>query len=1152
MDEQERREQFQPEEAEQVPQPAEGTQESKQERLTIVGIGASAGGLPALQSFFDAMPDQTGMAFTVVTHMDPEKESLLPDLLQRHTRMPVRQVTGQMPIEPDSVYVIPPGQNIVVSDTHLDVEKFAEPPGVRTPIDLFFRSLANMHHEAVAVILSGGGTDGAVGVKAIKEQGGLLMVQHPEEAEFDSMPRAAIATGLADVVLPVAQLAEKLVAYRQKGLAIPRDPAALTNEELEAVYRILTQVQVYTGHDFSQYKRSTILRRIQRRMQLHGYASLDAYLAYLRHEPGEAAALFNDLLIGVTNFFRDREAWEALAKQAMPRLFEGRGPGETVRVWSIGCATGEEAYTLAILLLEEAGRLGLPGAVRPSIQVFASDLDDAALHKAREGYYPEAIEADVSRERLERFFVKDGHYYRVRQELRDVVLFSNHSVLRDPPFSRLDLISCRNLLIYLNRELQENVFQIFHYALNPERYLFLGSSESAEMVHTLFRTTDKTHRIYQARPWKEERRPIPRLPLAVGTPSPRRSTHWLGQRLRSGEEIAASGALHHTSLEKFAPPSVLVDEQNQVLHVSETAGRYLLHPRGVLTSDLLKLVRTELQYELRTALFQAFEHNQSVLSHPVFVRFNGAPHRVVLGVRPYRAESEAADQAEEDTPGERLALVFFLEDESERIYGEAALGEGDGQPQTVAVPSTESQRDAMLERLEAELQWMRERLQATTEEYESSNEELKAANEELQSINEEYRSTTEELETSKEELQSVNEELQTVNNELKNKLEEISRAHSDLENLMVSTDIATLFLDRELRIQRYTPATAELFNIMAGDRGRPIAHLTNKLLYGTLVEDAEKVLRTLVPAEREVRDVEGRWMLVRVRPYRSVDNRIDGIVLTFVDISELKETEEALRQRETQLSSLAQSLEERVEKRTEQVRELAGQLTMAEHEERARIAEVLHDDLQQQLYSLQIHLEFVRGAAVNEELREEIEGMEKYLIAAMNTARQLSVDLSPPILEGEGLLEAIQWLSGQMAQQYQLDVQVRAGESLPALDRERRVLVFQMVRELLFNVVKHAGVKEAVVNLQFIDDLETGESYRIDVIDQGVGFEPDVVLEPGNARIGRGLQHMKERLRFVGGRFALDSQPGQGTRVTIVAPLQGSTETGAAQDDEEA
>jgi two-component system, chemotaxis family, CheB/CheR fusion protein len=598
----------------------------------------------------------------------------------------------------------------------------------------------------VAVILSGGGTDGAVGVKAVKEVGGLLMVQDPAEAEHDGMPRAAIATGLADVVLPVVELAQKLVQYHNNGVHVPEEPGALTADELETVYRILTQVQVHTGHDFSQYKRSTLLRRIRRRLQLNGYHTLDPYVGDLRHNPTEARALFNDLLIGVTSFFRDQEPWDALAEQVIPGLFAGKEQGDTVRVWSIGCATGEEAYSLAILLLEHAATLERSPASRPGLQVFASDLDDDALGKAREGVYPQTIEADVSPERLARWFFKEGHYYRVRQELRDIVLFSNHSVLRDPPFSRLDLVSCRNLLIYLNRDLQENVFRIFHYALRPQAYLFLGSAESAEMVHELFLTLDKHHCLYRARPSRSEHPDVPTLPLAV----PRGERHGpaAGDQARLADRRApgATAGLHQALLEEAAPPSILVDEQHRVLHISETAGRYLLLPRGAITSDLLRLVRQELQFELRNALFEVFAKKQPALSRSVFVPFNGATRRVLLAAHPRQGDA-----------GEALALVFFLEDATTPSSLSPAEAEGEA-----AAVGEAARHEPHLARLEAENLRLRERLQSTTEQHERSHEELKAANEELQSINEEYRSTTEELETSKEELQSVNEELQSL------------------------------------------------------------------------------------------------------------------------------------------------------------------------------------------------------------------------------------------------------------------------------------------------------------------------------------------------------------------------------------------------------
>src|SRR5215216_4397723 len=529
-------------------------QASQNDEIIVVGIGASAGGLPALQEFFESLPSQTGVAFVVITHLHPEHESHLAELLQTRTRMPVRQVTGLVSIERDHVYVIPPNQRLVMQDSQIDIAAFKEPRGQRAPIDYFFRSLAKGHPNSVGIILSGSGTDGAVGVKAIKEEGGLLMAQHPKEAEYDSMPLAAIATGLVDVVLPVKELAEKLVEYTKFQPPLPLHAKELSEGQLELIRRIIAHVHMRTGHDFSKYKRATLLRRIQRRMQIYGISTLEAYLDQLHQNATEATALFNDILIGVTSFFRDREAWEQLETEAIPQLIKERKPDETVRVWTIGCSTGEEAYGLTILLLETFAKLER----RPRIQVFASDLDENAIKYAREGIYPTAIGADVSAERLERYFTLEGNHYHIRREVRDAVLFTHHSVLRDTPFSRLDLITCRNLLIYLEREIQNTVLDIFHYALNPGGYLFLGSSESVEAAHDLFETVDKNHRIYCTKPWNREQPHLPSLPLSIGT-QPLSGIHNqpYAPRLPSTVDLPRLSEDHARATELHAPPSVL-------------------------------------------------------------------------------------------------------------------------------------------------------------------------------------------------------------------------------------------------------------------------------------------------------------------------------------------------------------------------------------------------------------------------------------------------------------------------------------------------------------------------------------------------------------------------------------------------------------------
>ncbi|MEZ4866448.1 MAG: CheR family methyltransferase [Caldilineaceae bacterium] len=851
-------------------------------RLSVVGIGASAGGLAALRALFSALPADSGMTFVVIMHLSPEYESNLPSLLQPYTHMPVTQVTEHVEMEPNHVYVIPPAKRLVVTAGHLDLADFAMSPGHRLQIDTFFRSLATHHSDGAAIILSGGGSDGAVGIQSIKEGGGLILVQDPAEAEFDSMPRSAIATGLVDVVAPVAELAAQLVAAKRTraALELPSNPNDLSNAAEQLLIQILTQLRLRTGHDFSGYKRGTILRRISRRMQLVQAPTLGDYIQRLRQSDEEAELLYRDLLIHVTEFFRDREAWETLEREIIPQLFVGKGRDDHVRVWTVGCATGEEAYGLGILLLEYAATLNFP----PHIQVFASDLGRLALDFAREGAYPEAIAANVSEARLARFFEQSNSHYRVRNELRDLVLFTPHNLLQDPPFSRLDLIICRNLLIYLQRPIQERVYESFHYALRPDGYLFLGSAESVDDINELFETANKRHRIYRRSKASRGTLVLPSLPLK---PSIQRDLSQEAQAARHPERPRGDiGEQHRLLLEEMAPPSLLVDEHYNVLHLSETVGHFLQPAGGVFSSDVTRLVRPELEGELRTTLARAFVSGRAARSHGVPVQFNGTPHPVSILVRPG------------PTPGR--ALVFFLEEEEDLQLPPATDHDGEA--------GTEAAQDKRRSQLEAELTLTQQRLQSTREEYETTVEELRAANEELQSANEEYRSTLEELETSKEELQSINEELQTVNQELKSKVEETMQVNSDLQNLFAATEIATLFLDRDLHIERYTPRAAELFNLMPPDRGRPISHLRANLVYEEFTTDARQVLRTLVPLEREVQGDGDIWFQVNMRPYRTLEDRIEGVVITFVDVTANKQHELALRNAKEYAESIVHTI----------------------------------------------------------------------------------------------------------------------------------------------------------------------------------------------------------------------------------------------------
>lgn len=840
--------------------------------VPICGIGASAGGVTALRTLFARLPDDLGLAYVVIVHLSPEHPSALAEILSNCTKMPVHQVTDTPTLQANCVYVIPPDRELVIEGDNVTAQEFTERRGHRAPVDTFFRSIAKARGDGLAVVLTGSGADGSVGVRDVQEAGGVVFAQDPGEAEFPSMPQNAIATGVVSFVAPIARLAERMIEVsRSKEAVRSLDEDAAAND----LRRIVAFLRSRTGHDFSSYKRATVMRRVLRRMQVCRLQSLSSYAEFVRQTPEEAQELFADLLISVTQFFRDEAAWDCLAERVVGPLLE-QAPEDGVRAWSVGCATGEEAYSLAILMLEEAERHKL----KVPIQVFASDLDEGALATAREGRYPRAIQADIGEERLARFFIDEGTHYRIRQEVRDTVLFASHSVLKDPPFMRLDLIACRNLLIYLERSLQDQLFDLFHYGLRPNGHLFLGSAETADSRPQLFMSVDREARLYKARP--RARRQMPMLPH--GPPDHFRIP--AARRAAQSDGAAAPAHLHAAALEKAAPPSVLVDDAQQILHLSPNAGRYILHSAGTFSGKLTAVVRSELRLDLKVALDRALEGQMPSMTRPVPVGFDGDARRVALQVAPVGDEGSGA-----------RALVLFLD-------------AGPALPEAALDPGTGEVAPDQLRRLHEELKAAQEALVASRSEHETAIEDLRAANEELQSINEEYRSTSEELETSKEELQSMNEELQTVNAELKGKLENISTAHSDLQNLTTATEIGTLFLDAKLRIRMFTPPMAELFNITEMDVGRRITDFTHRLRYDGVEGDARRVLRDLAPAETEVQSRDGRWFMLRIRPYRTVEDRIDGVVLTFVDITARRQTERELLESRQQYETLFNSIDE--------------------------------------------------------------------------------------------------------------------------------------------------------------------------------------------------------------------------------------------------
>lgn len=851
------------------------TESSQGERIIpICGIGASAGGVKALQELFRELPSDLGLAYIVIVHLAPDHPSALSEILGNATSMPVHQVHDSPELTANCVYVIAPDRELVVENGRVSSRPFSEKRAHRAPIDMLFRSIARTRGDGMAVVLTGAGADGALGVSAVKEGGGVIFVQDPHDAEFPSMPHSAIATGQADFIAPIPQLAERIAEVaRSKEAVQSLDKDGAAND----LRRIAAYLHARTGHDFSSYKRSTAMRRVLRRMQVRRLGSLAEYAELLQEEPEEAHELFRDLLISVTQFFRDPEAFEALASEAIAPLLDGPGE-EGIRVWVPACATGEEAYSIAILIQEEMQRR----KVQVPVQIFATDLDDGALATAREGVYPRAIEADISQERLQQFFVGEGSHYRIRKEVREIVLFASHSVLKDPPFLRLDLISCRNLLIYLERSMQEKLCSLFAYGLRPNRFLFLGSAETADATLNLFTSVSREARIYRSKPGGAGA-----LPLFGHEHRYRFFAPPIERRHDAADDRPQPARLHVSAIEQVAPPSILVDEAHHILHLSPNAGKYILHSGGDFSGRVSAIVRPELRLDLTHALDRAFGGGEATLTLGASVAFDHGRRRIAMNVIPVVAERNTASQA----------LVLFMDG------GPVVRDEPEDFGETEARPDE-------IRRLHSELKAAKEALSHSRREHELSVQELRAANEELQSINEEYRSTAEELETSKEELQSMNEELRTVNSELKDKLESISSAHSDLRNLTAATEIGTLFLDGELRLRMFTPPVAGLFNITEADVGRPLTDFTNRLRYEGVEADIHKVLRELTPVETEVESTDSRWFLMRIRPYRTIEDRIEGVVVTFVDISGRRAAEESLIESETRYRTLFESLDQ--------------------------------------------------------------------------------------------------------------------------------------------------------------------------------------------------------------------------------------------------
>jgi two-component system CheB/CheR fusion protein len=830
--------------------------------------------LEAFEHFFTNMPADSGMVFVLVPHLAPEHKSIMAELLKRYTKMAIFQAEDGMRADPNCVYIIPPNRDMAMLKGTLQLLEPVERRGLRHPIDFFFRSLAEDQGErAVCIVLSGTGTEGALGLRAIKEKGGLVLVQDPKTTRYDGMPGSAIATGLVDYILPPDKMPEQLLRYITHPFAQPPKPAAKAESQFpDPLQKIIFLIRNHTGHDFSLYKQNTILRRIEKRMAILQVGSMSDYVTSLRSNPKEIELLFSELLIRVTNFFRDREAFEILKEKALPLLFKDLPPGETVRIWVPACSTGEEAYSLAIIVQEHISTL----KQKYDVQIFATDIDAEAIDMARTGLYPDGITADVTPERLNRFFIRKASAHKIKEEIRQMIVFAVQDLIKDPPFTKLQMVSCRNVLIYFDAQLQKKVLPVFRYSLKPGGILFLGSSETIGDHLDMFSVVDRKWKIFRAK-GAEVIRAAPFRSRAAESRTEaapvRAASPVTAPAINMREGIGLGELAEKIVLVHYAPPLVIINDKGDILYFHGKTSRYLETASGDASLNIIEMAREELRLELRAALRKAIARGKDMTVDGLQIKSIGGFRTVDLEIRHITGH---------DTM-QRLLMVVFRE-----------LPPSKGR-NTGKAPQPSRKMSRYVAELEHELKSSKEQLKTTIEELETANQELGSTNEELQSSNEELQSTIEEMETSREELQSVNEELTTINTELQHRTDESTQANNDMKNLIASTQIATIFLDNGLRIKRFTPATANVLNLVETDIGRPIGDFSLKLDYPELEKDMEETLGALALQERVVRHRNGLWYMARILPYRTMENVVDGVVITFVDITEQNRTREALQ-----------------------------------------------------------------------------------------------------------------------------------------------------------------------------------------------------------------------------------------------------------------
>jgi len=837
----------------------------KESEFPIIGIGASAGGLEAFEKFFKALPSNSGLAFVLIQHLDPDHSSMLSEILQRVTSIPVIEIKNGLKIVPNCIYVIPPNKDVAIFNGKLILSVPENPRGLRLPIDFFFRSIAEeLGEKSIGVILSGTGSDGTLGLRAIHGAGGVSFIQEPDSSKYDGMPSSAVNSGLATYVMPVEKIPNKLINYIKTLYKYKIKSTGNLPVETNDFIKVLMLIRSVTGHDFSLYKKSTLLRRIERRMSLHSIDNFSHYSRFLKEHPEEVNLLFKELLINVTNFFRDPEAFSSLKKNILPHIFRNKPENYIFRVWVAGCSTGEEAYSVAIALREfmDESRLDC------KVQIYSTDIDETLISAARAGVYPQNITLDMPQAKLKKYFTKENNRYRVRKDIRDMIVFAVQNLIKDPPFTKLDLITCRNLLIYFEPELQNKIIPAFHYSLNPGGVLFLSPSESIGNFQDLFSSLDKKWKFFQSKATRKSAYKVLSSNLAWTKNQLPGPVEEIGIK---SKEINFTELTKNILLKSFAPPSVITDEKGNILYVYGDTGKYLQPAPGHPTLNVIEMAREGYQLELRSAIHRVASGKSKSESNNVYVKTNEGFNNVNISVKTLKDKENAQE-----------FLIISFKELNQDTKGKIRMAKKPAKKENLK----------MIEELEQELIYTKENLNASIEELQASNEEMKSTNEELQSTNEELQSTNEELETSKEELQSLNEELVTINAELQSKIEQLAGMKNDMRNIMDSTNIGTIFLDENLAVKLFNKEASKIYRLIQSDINRLLIDIKSNIIEDDILLNAQRVIDTLIPFEKEVVTVSNEWFLSRILPYRTLDNVIAGIVITFTDITKLKKAEE--------------------------------------------------------------------------------------------------------------------------------------------------------------------------------------------------------------------------------------------------------------------